>query len=255
MSDATVFRADHVSFAYNNRTVLRDVSFDVTRGEFVGVIGPNGSGKSTLIKLLVGLIKPKTGSIEIFGQSLADFKDWQRIGYVSQRATHFDIGFPATVREVVSLGRVSRVGLLRQLQKSDHEAIAKALEDTGMSDMQTRLIGNLSGGQQQRVFIARALAQKPEVLVLDEPTIGVDPEAHQSFFDLMRDLHDRKTLTIVLISHEVDVVLTEVTKLLCINQDLIFAGTPRQCLTDNCLVHLYGEGYHVAAHSHPWNHK
>lgn len=255
MIDGPVFKVEHLSFAYNNRRVLKDVSFEVKQGQFVGVIGPNGSGKSTLIKLLVGLMKPQSGSIEIFGEPLERFNDWPRIGYVSQRATHFDVGFPATVREVVSLGRVARVGLLRRRQGSDHDAVDKAMEDVGMTDMQTSLIGNLSGGQQQRVFIARALAQEPEVLALDEPTIGVDPEAHQRFFELMRDLHDRKKLTIILISHEVDVVMTEVTNLLCINQELIFHGTPQQCLTDNCLVQLYGEGYHVVSHSHPWTHQ
>ncbi len=255
MDDTPVFRVDNVSFAYNNRPVLRDVSFEVQRGEFVGIIGPNGSGKSTLVKLLVGLIKPKAGSIQVFGQPLQDFKDWTRIGYVSQRATHFDISFPATVREVASLGRVARAGLLQRLRKPDDQAIAKALGEAGMTHMQTQLIGNLSGGQQQRVFIARALAQEPEVLVLDEPTIGVDPDAHNKFFDLMRDLHDRKNLTIVLVSHEVDVVMEEVTKLLCINEDLLFYGTPKQCLSDNCLGQLYGEGYHVVSHNHPWTHQ
>jgi zinc transport system ATP-binding protein len=255
MNDTTVFHIEGLSFAYRNRTVLKDINLDVERGEFVGVIGPNGSGKSTLIKLLVGLLIPQTGSIRVFGKPLSEFKEWSRIGYVSQRATHFDIGFPATVREVVSLGLVARKGLFRRLNKTDNEAIRKALTDVGMQDMQTRLIGNLSGGQQQRVFIARALVQEPEVLALDEPTIGVDPEAHQSFFTLMRDLHDRKNLTILLISHEVDVVMTEVTKLLCINQQVIFYGTPKQCLTDNCLIDLYGEGYHVGAHSHQWGPK
>jgi zinc transport system ATP-binding protein len=255
MTDTNVFRVDNLSFSYANRVVLKDISFDVQRGEFVGVIGPNGSGKSTLIKLLVGLLTPKSGSIEVFGKPLAEFRNWSRIGYVSQRATHFDISFPATVREVVSLGLVGKKGLFHRLNKADNDAVQKALADTGIQDMQTRVIGNLSGGQQQRVFIARALAQEPEVLVLDEPTIGVDPEAHQSFFLLMRDLHDRKGLTIILISHEVDVVMTEVTKLLCINQQIIFYGTPQQCLTDNCLVNLYGEGYHVGGHRHEWNPK
>jgi zinc transport system ATP-binding protein len=250
-----VFRLEHVSFAYNRRPVLSDVTLDIGRGEFVGVTGPNGSGKSTLVKLLIGLIQPGAGSIQVFGVPLADFKEWPRIGYVSQRATHFDVGFPATVREVVSLGRVTRVGLFRRLKKADANAIDRALEDAGMASMQRQLIGNLSGGQQQRVFIARALAQEPEVLVLDEPTIGVDPEAHRKFFELMRDLHDREKLTIILVSHEVDVVMTEVTQLMCINERLLFYGTPQQCLRDNCLVKLYGEGYDIVSHSHPWTHQ
>lgn len=254
MTNSAVFRMECVSFAYNERPVLKDLSFAVIRGEFVGVIGPNGSGKSTVVKLLVGLLKPKTGSIEVFGQPLGDFKEWARVGYVSQRATHFDLGFPATVREVVSLGRVARVGLGRRLQMRDHEAISSALEDAGIADIQSRLIGNLSGGQQQRVFIARALAQEPEALVLDEPTVGVDPEAHQKFFELMRHLHDHKNLTIVLVTHELDVVLKEVTDVLLINRELLFHGSPERCLAENRLVQLYGEGYHVALHSHDLGH-
>ncbi len=252
MNDSPPFKVQKLSFAYNHRSVLRDVSFLVERGDFVGIIGPNGSGKSTLLKLLLGLLKPTSGSIEVFGKPLDEFREWARIGYVSQRATHFDLGFPATVREVVSLGRCARAGLFHYLKRRDGRAIEEALEAVGMADMQDRLIGNLSGGQQQRVFIARALAQDPEVLVLDEPTIGVDQEAHHMFFRLMQSLHDHKKLTIIMVSHEVDVVLTEVTRLVCINQALLFFGTPQQCLKDNCLVELYGEGFQQVSHGHSW---
>ncbi len=252
MTDSAPFKVQDVRFAYDGRLVLRDVSFVVERGDFVGIIGPNGSGKSTLLKLLLGLLKPSAGSIEVFGKPLDEFREWARIGYVSQRATHFDIGFPATVWEVVSLGRTARAGLFHHLKRQDGKATEEALVAVGMSDMRDRLIGRLSGGQQQRVFIARALAQEPEVLVLDEPTIGVDQEAHKMFFQLMQTLHDNKKLTIIMVSHEVDVVLTEVTKLVCVNQAVLFSGTPKECLQDNCLVKLYGEGFQPVSHAHTW---
>lgn len=252
MITAPPFRTEQVSFSYDGKQVLKDISLVVEKGDFLGLIGPNGSGKSTLLKLLLGLLKPASGIIEVFGKPIAGFKDWSRIGYVSQRATHFDISFPATVREVVTQGRVARAGVFRRLGLADSLAIGKALEAVDMADMKDRLIGALSGGQQQRVFIARALASEPEVLVLDEPTIGVDPGAHQRFFELMKSLHDEKGLTIIMVSHQVDVLMSEVTKLACLNQVLLFHGTPEQCIKDNCLVQPYGPGFHSVTHSHPW---
>ncbi|MBI4332691.1 MAG: metal ABC transporter ATP-binding protein [Chloroflexi bacterium] len=250
--DGPPFRVQGVSFRYDGASIVQDISFVVEWGDFVGIIGPNGSGKSTLLKLLLGLLKPTEGTVEVCGKSLKDFREWHRIGYVSQRATHFDPGFPATVREVVSQGRTARAGLFHRLGPSDRAVIEKTLDEVGILSMQHRLVGNLSGGQQQRVFIARALAQQPEILVLDEPTIGVDPEAHQQFFHLMRQLHDDKGLTIVIVSHEVDVMMSEVTRLVCLNRSLLFYGTPEQCLKDQCLLDLYGEGFHRVAHRHPW---
>ncbi len=247
------FRVEHIAFSYDTRAALLDTSFVVETGDFVGIIGPNGSGKSTLLKLLLGILRPTGGSVEIFGKPPAEFKEWYRIGYVSQRATHFDINFPATVNEVVAQGRAGRAGLFRGLKQHDNEAIARALEDVRMTALKERLIGDLSGGQQQRVLVARALAQEPEVLVLDEPTMGIDPDAHQRFFELMHNLHHDKGLTIVMVSHEVDVLLTEVTKLVCVNRSMLFYGTPEQCVKDNCLIELYGEGFHRVSHKHPWS--
>ncbi|MBI2851266.1 MAG: metal ABC transporter ATP-binding protein [Chloroflexi bacterium] len=251
-ADGPPFRVEGVSFRYGGSPIIQNVSFVVDWGDFVGIIGPNGSGKSTLLKLLLGLLKPTEGAIEICGTPLREFREWRRIGYVSQRVTHFDPGFPATVWEVVSQGRTARAGLFRRLSQHDRNLISSALEEVGMLEMKQRLVGTLSGGQQQRVFIARALAQEPDILVLDEPTIGVDPEAHQQFFHIMRKLHHDKGLTILIVSHEVDVMMEEVTKLVCLNRSLLFSGTPEQCLKDNCLIDLYGEGFHRVTHAHPW---
>lgn len=246
------FKVQGVSFRYGVTPAVQNISFVVEWGDFVGIIGPNGSGKTTLLKLLLGLLKPTEGGIEVCGKSLGDFKEWRRVGYVSQRVTHFEPGFPATVWEVVSQGRTARAGLFHRFSQHDQALINQALGEVGMLEMKQRLIGTLSGGQQQRVFIARALAQDPEILVLDEPTIGVDVEAHQQFFHLMRKLHHTKELTIVIVSHEVDVMMEEVNKLVCLNRSLLFYGTPEACLKDNCLIELYGEGFHRVTHRHPW---
>ncbi len=255
MTNDIPFKVEHLSFGYDSLLILKDIGFVVERGDFLGIIGPNGSGKSTLLKLMLGILKPGAGSVEVFGQPLSQFNQWYRIGYVSQRATHFDVNFPATVKEVVAQGRTARAGVFHRLKKPDHEAIVGALEDVRMAETKDRLIGDLSGGEQQRVLIARALAQEPEVLVLDEPTMGIDPEAHQRFFEVMRLLHDRKGLTIIMVSHEVDVLMAEVTRLVCLNQALLFYGTPEQCVKDNCLLDVYGEGFHRVSHSHPWARK
>ena len=186
-----ILEIEGLTFRYEDRNVLEDINLQVPKGAFLGLVGPNGSGKSTLLKCLLGVLKPKQGSIRLFGIDSKKFKEWNKVGYVSQKASSFNSGFPATVFEVVSMGLVSKKGLFRFFTKDDNAKVEKAIADVGMSEFQGRNIGELSGGQQQRVFIARALVSNPELLILDEPTVGIDVKNVESFYEILEDLNKR----------------------------------------------------------------
>lgn len=220
-----IIELQNVSFAFSKEEVIKDVSLVITRGDYVGIIGPNGGGKSTLLKLMLGLLKPQKGTIELFKTNINEFQNWHKIGYVSQK-TSFEINFPVTVEEVVSMGRFAKTGLFRAPTPEDKKKIYQALEQVGMLDLKSRQIGDLSGGQQQRVFIARALSSQPEIVVLDEPTAGVDIKTQEQFYKLLRTLNKELNLTMVLVSHELDIVAHESTKLGFINKTLDYYGDP-----------------------------
>ncbi len=249
MQNGAVVALDHVCFTYEREQILQDVSLVVRQGDFVGLVGPNGSGKTTLLRIILGLQRACCGRVQLFGQDLTDFRQWARIGYVPQKAASFNSGFPATVREVVLTGRVPRRGLFRRLTRADHAMADRAIELVGMQDYCTRPIGRLSGGQQQRVFIARALASEPELLILDEPTVGVDSAAQEQFYTLLRRLRQEIGLTMVLVSHDIGVVTTEVSHLACLNRRLFFHGPPQE-FSEHALSELYGHRVTMVAHRH-----
>ena len=199
-----VVEVRHVSFAYGARDVLCDVSLDIHRGDYLGIVGPNGAGKTTLLKIMVRLLLPASGAVRLFGVDVAVFNEWGRIGYVPQKATSFDVNFPATVRDVVLMGRVGRRGPFRRLTRADRATAQEALERVEMWNARDRRIGDLSGGQQQRVFIARALATEPEILFLDEPTVGVERGITDEFYALLKTLNRQLRLTVVLVTHDVE---------------------------------------------------
>jgi zinc transport system ATP-binding protein len=185
--------------AYDGRIAVSGVDLHVEPGEVVAVLGANGSGKSTLVRAVVGLLPLAAGRLELFGTPRAQFRDWTRLGYVPQRGGAAT-GVPATVREVVSTGRLARTGLRRQ-NAADRRAVDLALATVGLADRARSSVSTLSGGQQQRVLIARALTCDPELLVLDEPTAGVDLASQQALADTLRTLVGRGT-TVVLVAHE-----------------------------------------------------
>ncbi|ALS78883.1 MULTISPECIES: metal ABC transporter ATP-binding protein [Planococcus] len=221
----------NISFEYEQTKALHNISMTVEEGDFLAILGPNGSGKSTLLKIMLGLIKPTAGKIELFGEDAKKFKKREWIGYVSQKSNSFNSGFPAIVKEVVAGGLAKKTGLFHRLPKSTHEQVAEALEAVGMADFIDRSISELSGGQQQRIFIARALVAKPKILILDEPTVGVDHQNVQSFYDMLAKLNRDKHITMVLVTHDVDTVTDRITHVACLNQTIHFHGFKEQLHT------------------------
>ncbi|MEK6267104.1 MAG: metal ABC transporter ATP-binding protein [Planococcus sp. (in: firmicutes)] len=220
-----------ISFEYEETKALDHISMKVEEGDFLAILGPNGSGKSTLLKIMLGLIKPSKGKIELFGVDSKSFKNREWIGYVSQKSNSFNSGFPATVKEVVAGGLVKKTGLFHRMPKKTYEQVVEALEAVSMEAFIDRSISELSGGQQQRIFIARALIAKPKVLILDEPTVGIDHENVQAFYDMLARLNQDKNITMVLVTHDVDTVTDRITHVACLNQTIHFHGYKEQLHT------------------------
>jgi zinc transport system ATP-binding protein len=215
-----------LSFSYpGGPPVLRDVDLDVPVGQFVGIAGPNGGGKTTLVRLALGLERPTAGEALLFGQPANRFEDRVRLGYLAQRAL-LGIEAPVTVRELVSAGRVPRRGLVRPFGVADRAAVHGAIERVGLHERANTPIHRLSGGQRQRAHIAKALAGEPDLLVLDEPTAGVDVEAQDAFAQLLEELHVELGATILYVSHEFGAVERFVERLVLVSGGILFDGPP-----------------------------
>lgn len=240
----------NVGFKYDDHTVLHDISFDIMPGDYLGIIGPNGSGKTSLVKLMLGLLKPTSGTITIGGLPVSSAKSRKAVAYIPQNASHIDTRFPMSVEEVVKLGLVPSAGFGRWLKKGAQDDITNALELVGMADKKHKLITELSGGQQQRVYIAKALVAKPSLLILDEPTVGIDNTSQDAFYDLLAELNRDTKLTLVMISHDIDVVVNEINKLACINERLIYFGEPKAFMTEAYMAQLYGKARKLIMHGH-----
>ena len=177
--EAPLVSVNNVSFNFGTTKVLLDVTFSMSSGDFVAIIGPNGSGKTTLLRIIIGIIRPSKGFVQLLGEDIETFSQWEKVGYVPQKATNIDSLFPVSVKEVVAMGLLSSKKFPRFIRKRDEEAIDRALEHVNLQDFRNRRIGELSGGQQQRGFIARAIVNRPVVLFLDEPTTGADAETQE----------------------------------------------------------------------------
>jgi len=241
---------ENVSFSFNGLEVIQNVTFAISPGDFMALIGPNGSGKSTLIRIIVGILKPSTGRVVIMGEELGQFTQWQRVGYVPQKATHMDPYFPASVREVVAMGLISKKRFPRLLTRQDEAVIDRALDQVDMKALKNRRIGELSGGQQQRVFIARAIVNGPDVLFLDEPTAGVDADTQTRFYEMLADLNRKEGLTIVLITHDFGIITRHVNKVACLNQRLFFHGTHDDFCSSSVVQELLHGEHHLICHRH-----
>jgi zinc transport system ATP-binding protein len=238
-----------LSFRYDTKTILSGVSFSVSPGDYIGLVGPNGSGKSTLVRLILGLEKPTVGTVSLFGQPLGQFCQWEKVGYLPQKTGAFSRFFPATVQEVVALGLVPKGRTIRNgLGKN---AIENAMELMSITEIRNKLIVELSGGQQQRVLLARALVKEPELLILDEPTIAVDPEIREKFSQVIMDLNRTRNVTILLVTHDTASIGKYARKLLYLEGDIVFyGGFDEFCLSPE-MTEVFGAfSQHLICHRH-----
>ncbi len=247
-SSGPIVNARRVSLSRDGQEILRDVDLTVDKGEILGIVGPNGGGKTSLLRLILGLDRPTSGEIELFGQPVSRFREWHRVAYIPQHAVAFDPHFPATVRETVLLGRVAARGAFRWLRKEDRDMARSAIALCGLTGLEDRRVGALSGGEKQRVFIAKAIAARPELLIMDEPTAGVDPESERRFYDLLGKLKGELGLTVVFVSHDLGVVSARVDRVACLNRTLVYEGPARALHDEDLLRRLYGGGTVTIAH-------
>lgn len=245
----SIITFSHATFGFPGVVALADLSLDIHEGEYVGIIGPNGSGKTTLCRAMLGLISPIEGSLQIFDCACEELRCHHRarIGYLPQKGT-LDPHFPITVLEAVMMGRYGALGLFRRPGRQDRDIALHALENVGMHDHWNAQLGHLSGGQQQRVLIARALAQQPQVLLLDEPTTGLDIVTQHSVLDLIKRLHRDLGLTVLLVTHDINMIKNHVDRLILLKTRLFAAGPPEEVLRADVLQQVYGKDLVISEH-------
>ena len=248
-----IFDVKNLNFNVRGQSILSHISLEIFNGEYVAIIGPNGGGKTTLIRMLLGLEIPTNGEIRLFGKKLKNFKEWNKIGFVPQRAAQVDQNFPATALDIVKMGRVSKRKLFSRESEEDKQAVDDAMAKMDILDLKDKMVGTLSGGQRQRVMIARALASKPEILILDEPNTGVDVVSQQSFYALLAKLNKEDNMTIVFITHDIGVIADDIGRLFTINQKAIICNNPKEAMSCEDMSELYGISAHLV-HNHKHEH-
>jgi zinc transport system ATP-binding protein len=253
-ADQIPIRFDETWFSYNSVPVVRDINFSITPGEFAAILGPNGSGKTTLMKLALGLLKPTSGQVLLFGEPAETFTDWHKVGYVPQRTQATESRFPASVREIVNFGSYSGFSPLSIFKRDKSNRVDEAMEMAGIAQLASRRVSDLSVGQQQRMLIARSLVRKPELLVMDEPVAGVDAAGEEQFHTMVRRLNRDLGITIVMVSHDIGAVMREATTCACINRDIVFHGPVHQ-LDAQALSGLYGFPVDVLMHDYEHTHR
>ncbi|MBS5788659.1 MAG: metal ABC transporter ATP-binding protein [Clostridioides difficile] len=216
-----IISVKNLKFAYGEEQVFSNVNFNISRGDFVSIIGSNGAGKSTLIKLLLGELSPTGGEITLLGQNIKNFDKWTKIGYISQSGLSYQRYFPASAEEVVRANLYSKIGLFRSPKKEHYQRTRDALAMVGMQEYSKSLIGSMSGGQRQKILLARALVSNPEVMILDEPTTGVDEKSSNSFYNLLAELNRDKRLTILMITHDIKSTHQFVTKTMLLEDGVL----------------------------------
>jgi zinc transport system ATP-binding protein len=237
----TIISLKKICFSYDDFPVLEDIDLDVQKKEFIGIVGPNGGGKSTLLKLILGLLKPLSGKIEVLGKT--PVQAHQQLGYVPQFIL-FDREFPITVRETVLQGRLGQTRPVFGFRKKDIEVARESMAKTDILDLENRPIASLSGGQLQRVLIARALACEPKILLLDEPTANIDPKVEEDVFGLLKDLNEN--VTIIVVSHDIGFISHFINRVACLNRRLVCHTTSR--ISGKMIEDLYGSPLQMVHH-------
>jgi zinc transport system ATP-binding protein len=237
--------------SYNQNEAVHDVSFDIQKGDFIGLAGPNGSGKSTLAKAILGLVPIDKGEINIFGKKQSDFSEFSKIGYLPQKHSSINPLFPASVEEVVMLGLLAGKKFPKIINSSDKIKVAQILETLQITRLKDKLISSLSGGEQQRVLLARALVSNPELLIFDEPSTALDPISRESFFKLVKKINQEQKTTIILITHDTGYIGTYANKLLYLDRRLVFFGNIEEfCPSGEMETCFEKSGQHIIWHQH-----
>ena len=235
----TVIELDDVWVSLGGHTVLEGITLSLKERMFLGVIGPNGAGKTTLLKVVLGLVKPDRGTVRVLGMSPRQLRhELHHIGYMPQTVL-FDPSFPVSVFDVVMMGRVCCIGPLRLASRSDRRAVSESIGIVGLEGLEDRPIGELSGGQQKRAFLARALCLETRILLLDEPTAGLDIESQERFLSLLTRLKEEMGLSVVFVSHDVNVLARFADEIACINRTMHLHGSPREVLGSERLKEAY----------------
>lgn len=236
-----LIRFDNVTLGYGKRVILKEISFAIHEGDYFGIVGPNGSGKTTILRAVLGTLRPLSGTVEAMPQEGMKL----RFGYVPQRDT-VDNVVPYSVHQVVMMGRYRQIGFLRRPGSEDRELVRESLKHVGIEDLGRSSFKNLSGGQKQRVLIARALAAQPNILILDEPTNGMDLNSRWSILSLISKLHSEDRLTVIMVSHMLDDVANHVKRIALVEKGFFQVGSVDEVLTAENLSKIYGMDVRVS---------
>ncbi len=244
-----IIEARDLAVEYNGVEVLSGITFGVDPGDYIAIVGPNGSGKTSLIKALLGLV-PYSGTVLFDGQGFSSFTRKGHVGYLPQKMAFLDQRFPATALEIVVSGVYCCKKFPKRLSRADYSAALESMEILGVTDLKGRLIGRLSGGQQQRILLARALVHRPQVLILDEPTVALDPLSREAFYSTLRKLNRENGVTILLVSHDIGSVGEYASKLMYLDRRMVFYGTFEEFCVSREMSGYFGAGQHIICHRH-----
>ena len=233
-----IIKLKDLSFDYGDGWVFHKLNIEIDEGDFVAVIGANGAGKSTLMKMLAHLVPPTMGTIEYYNQDIKDFNQWNLIGYVPQNPGKSGLDFPVSVEEVVTMGLLQPQSILHRTTEEDRQRIDKVLDFFELTDLRKRRMGELSGGQQQRVFLARAMVKNPKILLLDEPSTAMDSKTKTALYDYLQRLNKEKGVTVVMVSHDLELASHSAKSALCLDHGVCFWGD-----VQGALQHHHHHGY------------